>query len=134
MLPGPTPLFDPEVRPEGPQEEDRRPLLGALLAQTELEVTAAPRLDSEEEEGQVLLGWIEEVGPDSALSANVLVNRLHRTGVLPLGLDQDETFPGQSAASMAVVVAADTFGALLHFQTVDVEGVRRALGRAEAGR
>jgi hypothetical protein len=128
---GAEPLFDPEVRPEGPQDEDRRTLLGALLAKTELEVTAATRLDSEEDEGQVLLGWIEEVGSDSSLSANVLVNRLHRTGVQLLGLDQDETLPGQSAASMAVVVAADTFGAHLHFQVGDMEGVRRALGRAE---
>ncbi|BCK67393.1 hypothetical protein Srufu_013460 [Streptomyces libani subsp. rufus] len=82
---GAEPLFDPEVRPEGPQDEDRRRLLGALLAKVELEVTAASRLDSEEDEGEVLLGWIEEVTPDSSLSANVLVNRLHRTGVQLLG-------------------------------------------------
>ncbi|MFB7999722.1 hypothetical protein ACFC4G_43905 [Streptomyces sp. NPDC056002] len=128
---GAEPLFDPEVRPEGPGDEDRRQLLGALLAKVELEITAATRLDSEEDEGEILLGWVEEVGPESGLSAKVLVNRLHRTGVQFLGLDQDETFPGQSAASMAMVVAADTFGAHLHFRDSDVEGVRRALGRAE---
>lgn len=128
---GSEPLFDPEVQPESPQDEDRRGLLGALLAKAELEITAATRLGSEEDEGEVLLGWIEEVGPRSALTANVLVNRLHRTGVQLLGLDEDETLPGQSAASMATVVAADTFGAHLHFQDGDVEGVRRALGRAE---
>lgn len=39
--------------------------------------------------------------------------------------------PGQSAVSTARVVAADTFGAHLHFQKGEVEGVRRALDRAE---
>ncbi|KUM96019.1 hypothetical protein AQI95_42760 [Streptomyces yokosukanensis] len=128
---GAEPLFDPEVRPEGPQDEDRRRLLGVLLAKAELEITAATRLGSDEDEGEVLLGWIEEAGPDSGLTDNVLVNRLHRTGVQLLGLDEDETFPGQSAASMAIVVAPDTFGAHLRFQDGDVDGVRRALGRAQ---
>ncbi|MFF1691689.1 hypothetical protein [Streptomyces sp. NPDC058254] len=128
---GAEPLFDPEVRPEGPQDEDCRRLLGVLLAKVELEITAAPQLGGDEDEGEVLLGWIEEAGPDSGLTDSVLVNRLHRTGVQLLGLDEDETFPGQSASSMAIVVAADTFGAHLRFQDGDVEGVRRALGRAE---
>ncbi|MFF3788015.1 hypothetical protein [Streptomyces sp. NPDC001933] len=127
---GAEPLFDPEMRPEGPQDEDRRRLLGALLAKVELEITAATRLGSDEDEGEVLLGWIEEAGPDSGMTNNVLVNRLHRTGVQLLGLDEDETFPGQSAASMAIVVSADTFGAHLRPHG-DVEGVRSALGRAE---
>ncbi|WP_326763398.1 hypothetical protein OG978_01200 [Streptomyces sp. NBC_01591] len=128
---GAEPLFDPEMRPEGPQDEDRRRLLGALLAKVELEITAATRLGNDEDEGEVLLGWIEEAGPDSGMTNNVLINRLHRTGVQLLGLDEDETFPGQSAASMAIVVSADTFGAHLRFQDGDVEGVRSALGRAE---
>ncbi|MGP8304511.1 hypothetical protein ACTPOK_42860 [Streptomyces inhibens] len=62
---GAKPLFDPEVRPEGPQDEDRRRLLGALLTKVELEITAATRLGSDENEGEVLLGWIEEAGPHS---------------------------------------------------------------------
>ncbi|MFF4694294.1 hypothetical protein [Streptomyces chattanoogensis] len=119
------------MRPEGPQDEDRQRLLGALLTEVELEITAATRLGSDEDKGEVLLGWIEEAGPDSGLTDNVLVNRLHRTGAQLLGLDEDEAFPGQTAASMAIVVAADTFGAHLRFQDGDVEGVRRALGRAE---
>ncbi|MFF1708332.1 hypothetical protein ACFVXW_09725 [Streptomyces sp. NPDC058251] len=44
------PLFDPEVRPEGPQEEDRLRLVGALLAKTELELTASTRLADEQME------------------------------------------------------------------------------------
>ncbi|MFE2102559.1 hypothetical protein, partial [Streptomyces sp. NPDC059468] len=46
---GAEPMADPEVRPEGPQEEDRLHLLGSLLAKTELEITAATRLTEEEE-------------------------------------------------------------------------------------
>ncbi|OUC75842.1 hypothetical protein CA983_44200 [Streptomyces swartbergensis] len=79
----------------------------------------------------MLLGWIGQVGPTSDLSANVLVNRLQRTGVQLMRLEEDETLPGRAAASMAMVVAADTFGAHLRFQAGDVEGVRRSLGRAE---
>ncbi|TLQ38863.1 hypothetical protein [Streptomyces marianii] len=129
---GAEPVLDPELWPQGPQEEDRRRLLGVLLAQVELEITAAMRLDNDQDEAEVLLGWAGQVGPDSALSANVLVNRLHRTGVQFMGLDEEETLPGRAASAMAVVAAADTFGAHLHFQDGDVEGVRRALGRAEA--
>ncbi|RNG33513.1 hypothetical protein [Streptomyces botrytidirepellens] len=107
-------------------------MLGVLLAKTELEVTAATRLGSDRDEAEVLLGWTEQVGPDSGLSANVLVNRLQRTGVQLMGLDEEETPVGRMASSMAVVAAADTFSAHLHVQDGDVEGVRRALGRAEA--
>lgn len=102
-------VLDPELWPEGPQEEDRRRLLGVLLAKTELEITAATRLGHDQDEGEVLLGWIEAAGPDSALSTNVLVNRLQRTGVQLMGLEEAETPPGRLAACMAVVTAADTF-------------------------
>ncbi|WP_331752843.1 hypothetical protein OG440_38605 (plasmid) [Streptomyces sp. NBC_00637] len=128
---GCAPVLDPELWPQGPQEEDRRRLLGVLLATTELEITAATRLGSDEDEAEVLLGWTGQVGPESDLTANVLVNRLHRTGVQLMGLEEEETPAGRMAATMALVAAADTFGAHLHFQSGDVAGVRRALGRAE---
>ncbi|MEU6664241.1 hypothetical protein [Streptomyces sp. NPDC046821] len=128
---GAEPLFDPETRPEGPQDEDRLRLLGCLLATVESETTAATRLGFDEDEGEVLLGWTEVVSPDSGVSTNVLVNRLYRTGVQLLGLDEDETLPGQSAASAAIVAASDTFAANLRFREGDVAGVRQALGRAE---
>lgn len=130
---GAEPLFDPEVRPEGPQEDDRLRLLGALLAKTELEITASNRLADEQMEdvAETVLGWAEEMGPDSDLSANVLSNRLERTGLQLMG-EGEETPPGRAASFMAVVTAADAFGAYLRFQRGDVEGVRQALGRAEA--
>lgn len=131
MALGTEPVIDPEVWLQGSQDEDRRRLLGVLLAKVELEITAAMRLGHDQDETEVLLGWTGQVGPDSDLSANVLVNRLQRTGVQLMGLDEEETPPGRAASSMAVVVAADTIGAHLHFQAGDVEGVRRALGRAE---
>jgi hypothetical protein len=40
---GAEPVLDPELWPEGPQEDDRLRLLGALLARTELEITASTR-------------------------------------------------------------------------------------------
>ncbi|MFL4910620.1 hypothetical protein ACJ6WF_47895 [Streptomyces sp. MMS24-I2-30] len=130
---GAEPLFDPEVRPEGPQEEDRLRLLGALLAKTELELTASTRLADEQMEdvAEAVLGWAEEVGPDSDVAANVLSNRLERTGLQLMGVEE-ETPPGRQAPLMAVVAAADLLGAHLRFQHGDVEGVRQALGRAEA--
>ncbi|MEU9279500.1 hypothetical protein [Streptomyces sp. NPDC048341] len=130
---GAEPVLDPEMWPEGPQEGDRRRLLGVLLAKTELEITAATRLDQDQDqdEAEVLLGWTGEVGPHTGLSANVLVNRLHRTAMQLAGLDEDEIPPGRLASSTAVVAAADTFGAHLHAEAGDVEGIRRALGRAE---
>lgn len=130
---GAEPLFDPEVRPEGPQEEDRLRLLGVLLAKTELELTASTRLENEQMEdiAETVIGWAEEVGPDSDLTANVLSNRLERTGLQLMG-QEDETPPGRMASFMAVVAAADTFGAHLRLQHGDTEGVRQALGRAEA--
>lgn len=129
---GAEPLFDPEVRPEGPQEGDRLRLLGALLAKTELELTASTRMADEQMEdvAESVLGWAEQIGPDSTLSANVLSNRLERTGLQLMG-DDEETPPGRQASFRAVVIAADLFGAHLRFERGDVEGVRQALGRAE---
>ncbi|MFD4409193.1 hypothetical protein ACFVXW_09730 [Streptomyces sp. NPDC058251] len=46
--------------------------------------------------------------------------------------EEESTPPGRAASFMAVVAAADAFGAHLRFQHGDAEGVRQALGRAEA--
>lgn len=43
------------------------------------------RLKHDQDEAEVLLGWIEQVGPFSDLSAKVLINRLQRTGVQLMG-------------------------------------------------
>lgn len=130
---GAEPILDPESWPEGPREDDRLRLLGALLAKAELEITASTGLVDEgmEDVAETVAGWAEFVGPDSDLSANVLSNRLERTGVQLMGEDE-ETPPGRAASFMAVVTAADAFGAHLRFRRGDAEGVRRALGRAEA--
>ncbi|MFJ8676801.1 hypothetical protein [Streptomyces sp. NPDC093589] len=130
---GTEPVLDPELWPEGPQEEDRLRLLGVLLAKTELEITASTRLAGEEIEdvAEVVAGWAELVGPDSDLAANVLSNRLERTGMQLMG-GEEMAPPGRAASFMAVVAAVDVFGAHLRFQRGDVEGVRQALGRAEA--
>lgn len=81
-----------------------------------------------EDVAEAVIGWAEEVGPDSDLTANVLSNRLERTGWQLMG-EKEETPPGRVASFMAVVAAADTFGAHLRFQRGDAEGVRQALGR-----
>ncbi|MEU0250841.1 hypothetical protein ABZ192_42455 [Streptomyces sp. NPDC006235] len=46
---GAEPVLDPDLWPQGRQEEDRLRLLGVLLAKVELETTAATRLDEDEE-------------------------------------------------------------------------------------
>jgi hypothetical protein len=69
---GAGPVADPEVRPEGPQEGDRLHLLGALLAKTELEITAATRLGEDEGADDVVeavIGWSLQVGADPGLTA-----------------------------------------------------------------
>ncbi|MGW8955886.1 hypothetical protein [Streptomyces sp. NPDC055709] len=126
------PVLDPELWPEGPQEDDRLRLLGALLAKTELEITALTRLADEQMEdvAETVVGWAEYVGPDPDLSANVLPNRLERTGLQLMG-EEEETPPGRAASFMGVVTAVDAFGAHFRFQRGDVKGVRQALGRAE---
>ncbi|CAM5573271.1 hypothetical protein BOQ63_002945 (plasmid) [Streptomyces viridifaciens] len=131
------PILDPELWPDGPQQDDLRRLLGVLLAVVELEITAATRLGSDQDTdvAEVLPGWTDEVGATPGLFANVLANRLQRTVQL-MGLDEveegGETSPGRMASSMAVVAAADTLDADLNFQSGDIDGVRQALGRAEA--
>ncbi|MFH9354797.1 hypothetical protein [Kitasatospora sp. NPDC017646] len=132
------PVLDPDLWPNGPQRDDLRRLLGVLLAVVELEITATTRLGSDQDTdvAEVLLGWTDQVGATPGLFANVLANRLQRTAVQLMGLDGDgeggETSPGRMASSMAVVAAADTLDADLNFESGDVEGVRQALGRAEA--
>ncbi|MEV7927133.1 hypothetical protein ACIPLC_37655 [Kitasatospora sp. NPDC086801] len=129
---GDEPVLDPELWPQGPEEGNRRRLLGVLLARVELEVTAATRLGVDQDQAEVLLGWMDQAGPGSAVSTNALINRLQRTGVQLMGLDQDETPPGRMASAMAIAVAVDALGAHLHFEAGDVDGVRRGLGRTEA--
>ncbi|GAA0533654.1 MULTISPECIES: hypothetical protein [Streptomyces] len=53
-------------------------LLGALPAKTDLKLTASPRSADEQMEdvAESVIGWMEEAGPDSDLSANVLSSRL----------------------------------------------------------
>ncbi|MFE2516392.1 hypothetical protein ACFXG9_13670 [Streptomyces mirabilis] len=100
------------MAPEGPQEDGRLRLLGALLAKTELEITASTRLADEQVEdvAETVVGWAEHVGLDSALSANVLSNRLECTGMQLMG-EEEETPPGRAASFRAAVTAADAFGA-----------------------
>jgi hypothetical protein len=128
---GAEPVLDPKLWRQGPQEENRRWLLGVLLAKVELEITAATRPGSDQEQGEVLLGWIDQAGPDLAVSTNALTNRIRRTRVQLMGLDEDAP-AGRMASAMAIAVAADTLSAHLHFQNGDVDEVRRGLGRAEA--
>ncbi|CAM5668502.1 hypothetical protein BOQ63_000260 (plasmid) [Streptomyces viridifaciens] len=132
------PILDPDLWPDGPRQDDLRRLLGVLLAVVELEITATTRLGSDQDTdvAEVLLGWSDQVGSTPGLFANVLANRLQRTAVQLMGLDEDEeggeTSPGRMASSMAVVAAADTLDADLNFESGDIDGVRQALGRAEA--
>lgn len=127
------PVADPEVRPEGPQEEDRLRLLGNLLAKAELEITAATRLAEEEIEDALdtLLGWADQVGPDPGLAANVLTNRLQRTAMQVAESEAEEPPPGREAAFAAVMTAVYALSAQLHAERGDVDGTRRALGGAD---
>ncbi|ANP51720.1 hypothetical protein AVL59_20890 [Streptomyces griseochromogenes] len=130
---GAEPVADPEVRPEGPREEDRLHLLGSLLAKAELEITAATRLTEEEEIEDVLntvVGWSEQVGPDPGLAANILTNRLHRTA-MQVAPDAEELPPGREASFAAAMTAVYALSAHLHAERGDIEGTRRALGGAE---
>ena len=128
---GAAPVLDPELWPDGPQEGIRRQLLGALLASVELELTVATRDDDQEQDlAEAVLGWTGQVG-DPALEFHVLANRLQRTAMQLMGLDEENPPPGLAASSMAVIAAADTLEAHLHSQEDDDHEVRRALGRAE---
>ncbi|MFF3920110.1 hypothetical protein ACFYZB_43190 [Streptomyces sp. NPDC001852] len=129
------PAADPEKRPEGPQEEDRLHLLGSLLAKVELEITAATRLTTEEEEIEdvleTLLGWGEQVGEDPGLAVNVLTNRLQRTALQVSEPEAEELPPGREAAFAAVMTAVYALSAQVHADGGDAEGTRRALSGAE---
>ncbi|MFE9743091.1 hypothetical protein [Streptomyces sp. NPDC006477] len=50
---GAAPVLDPEVWPDGPQDDDRVRLLGCLLAKTELELAA---VESAGEDGLTVVG------------------------------------------------------------------------------
>ncbi|MGW2650372.1 hypothetical protein ACWC2T_37105 [Streptomyces sp. NPDC001393] len=125
----------PERRPEGPREEDRLHLLGSLLAKVELEITAATRLTTEEEEIEdvleTLLGWGEQVGADPGLAVNVLTNRLQRTALQVSEPEAEELPPGREAAFAAVMTAVYALSAQVHADGGDAEGTRRALSGAE---
>ncbi|MFJ9931453.1 hypothetical protein ACIRU5_36240 [Streptomyces misionensis] len=131
---GAGPVADPEVRPEGPQEEDRLSLLGSLLAKVELEIAAATREPENEEIEDVLdtlLGWSEQIGPEPGLAVNVLTNRLQRTAMQVAEPEGEEPAPGREASFAAVMTAVFALSAHLHAQRGDAEGTRRALGGAE---
>lgn len=128
------PVVDPEKRPQGPQEKDRLHLLGSLLAKTELEITAATRLTEEEEVEDVfetLLGWGEQIGPDTGLAVNVLTNRLQRTALQVSEPEAEELPPGREAAFAAVMTAVYALSAQWHAERGDTEGTRHALSGAE---
>ncbi|MFH8370962.1 hypothetical protein [Streptomyces sp. NPDC018031] len=147
---GVEPVLDPDLRPAGPLPEDCPSLLGALLATAELE-TAALGGSGEgfsEETGDVIVGWLEKVGPGNReLGLVVLSDRLKRTALqLAEGADEDEDEQedgadggaedgdrpsGRSAATAAVVAAANLLGAHLHARSGDPDGVRQALNETE---
>ncbi|WP_439945664.1 hypothetical protein [Streptomyces sp. BBFR109] len=119
---------------DGPREEERLRLLGALLARTELLITAATRLSAEGEVEDVLetvQGWDEVVGPDAGVAVNVLTNRLQRTALQVSEPRAEELPPGREAAFAAVMTAVYALGAQLHADRDDAEGTRHALSGAE---
>ncbi|MEU9335532.1 hypothetical protein AB0D49_20510 [Streptomyces sp. NPDC048290] len=126
------PVADQEVPP---CDEDRLRLLGSLLAEVELEITAATRLPREQESADLLdamLGWAEQVGADADVTSDVLTNRLRRTA---LRVTQSEGGaqppPGRAAAFAALMTAVYLLRAHGHAEDGDPERTRRALGRAE---
>ncbi|MET8816418.1 hypothetical protein ABZW47_31010 [Streptomyces sp. NPDC004549] len=136
---GAAPVLDPQLWPDGPQDEDRARLLGCLLAKTELELAAATGTDQGGDElavlGDVYMGWTAEVGPDRDLARAVLVSRLERTAIHlldPEDPDAANTPPGQITAWAAVVSAGTALGADMAARHGDVDGVRRTLGRLES--
>ncbi|WP_156301972.1 hypothetical protein [Streptomyces sp. e14] len=119
---------------DGPREEERLRLLGALLARTELLITAATRLSAEGEVEDVLetvQGWDEVVGPDAGVAVNVLTNRLQRTALQVSEPRAEELPPGREAAFAAVMTAVYALGAQKHADRDDAEGT---CSRPERGR
>ncbi|MET9954488.1 hypothetical protein ABZ135_23495 [Streptomyces sp. NPDC006339] len=131
---GAAPVADPDLRPEGPLEEDRLHLLGSLLAKTELEITASTRRPEDEEIVDIfdaVVGWNEQVGPESDLATSVLVNRLERTAMQVSESDSEEPAPGREASFAAVMAATFALAAQLHAERGDAAGTRQALGGVE---
>ncbi|MCX4530652.1 hypothetical protein OHA79_40780 [Streptomyces sp. NBC_00841] len=130
---GAEPVLDPDVWPEGPQAEDRQRLLGALLAKTELEITASTGMGGHplQDVAEALLGWTEQAGPDSQVSSVVLANRLQLTAVQLMGPEREGP-PHRAASWAAVVAATDALSAQLYFERSDIRATRRALDRTEA--
>ncbi|MGY0466582.1 hypothetical protein ACW14Y_40930 [Kitasatospora sp. cg17-2] len=130
---------DPELWPDGPQDEDRARLLGCLLAKTELELATTTRTSAGEDElavlGDAYLGWMDVVGPDWEVALTVLLSRLERTAVQLLDPDDPDAVNAplaQFTAVAAVVTAATALGTHMHARHGDVNEVRRALGRVES--
>ena len=125
------PVADPELRPAGPREEDRLLLLGSLLAKVELEITAATRLDDDQDIADTLTGWRVQAGPNPGIHFNVVINRLLRTARQLVDPEDLDVPAGREAACAAVVASGEALSAHLHAAHGDMDGTRRALDRAE---
>lgn len=133
-------VADPDQRPDGPTEDDRPELLGALLALTETET--ATLVDPEQDPPLHLhglqQGW-QHTSADRNIHRAVLTNRIHRTAFdLPLLLadvdpDDDEAPepPGLAGASASAMAAADFVNAQDHCDQGRLEHARIALDSAE---
>lgn len=133
---GAEPVLDPDLRPAGPRSEDCPSLLGALLATAELEATALGSVGDElsEEAGDVIVGWLEKVGPGNReLGLLVVCDRLKRTALQLFDIEDEDgsQAPGRAAATAAVVAATNMVTAHLHAEGGDTDGVRQALNETE---
>ncbi|WP_331718734.1 hypothetical protein [Streptomyces sp. NBC_00212] len=133
-------IADPDVRPDGPTEQDLPGLLGALLGLVETE--SATLVNPLEEPPSALhglqQGW-QHTTEDRDIHRAVLLNRLRRTMFdLPILLadadpDDDEAAepPGIAGASSSVTAAADLIDAQQHLAQDRVEHALLALDSAE---
>ena len=133
-------VADPETRPEGPTEQDRPELLGALLGLVETE--AATLVDPTAERPLALhgleQGW-QHTTADRDVHRAVLLQRLQRTAFdIPIVLadvDPDDDGapepPGTAGASAGVLAAASLIDAQQHFDTGRHEHARLHLDSAE---
>jgi len=127
---GAAPLLDPQLRPDGPLPEYRLPLLGALLATTELEITTA--LDGDDRQsalGRVALGWDESIDRDPPSALGVLVARMDNTSLQIASLDVAGV--GHITAWAAARMTSDLLRALLSLQLGDRSRAVMALEAAE---